>query len=156
VRVALYNGPTLGASVINLHVTLRQLSTSGNRVHSALLNACASRCVKGAMEKVGTTLLEPVMSIEAALIYDERGDAYSALLLNELSHRRAIIEEISQDEHLMTVKATLPLSETRGIATKIRSITSGLCSFHMVFLEYRRIPPEEKAHIAERRARGEV
>jgi uncharacterized protein with PIN domain len=89
-------------------VILRALSTSGNRVNAALLNACASKCVKAALEKAGTRLIEPVMALELTLIYDEtRGEAHSRALLSELAHRRAVIDEMSQDGAVKIESAAL-------------------------------------------------
>jgi translation elongation factor EF-G len=37
---------------------------------------------------------------------------------------------------IATVEATIPLAETKGIAKEIRTISSGLASFHIEFKEY--------------------
>jgi len=153
-QLALFNGPVLGFPVCNLNITLKSLTSSGSRISLALLNACASRCLKEGMENAGTSLLEPVMSIEVTLICDDRGDLHSSAVLHELSQRRASIEKIDQDNygHLIVIHAKLPLSESRGIANKIRSLSSGMCSLHMSHSDWQYVSEEEQVKILERRA----
>uniref|UniRef100_A0A915E9M5 Tr-type G domain-containing protein n=1 Tax=Ditylenchus dipsaci TaxID=166011 RepID=A0A915E9M5_9BILA len=95
-QLALYNGPVLGFPVCNLTITLRSLSTSGNRVNLALLSAAASRCVKEALERSAVSLIEPIMSVEVTLVSNEQGQISSDAVLQELSQRRANIQKLNK------------------------------------------------------------
>ncbi|KAI1699604.1 elongation factor tu GTP binding domain-containing protein [Ditylenchus destructor] len=96
-RLALYNGPSLGFPISGIEITLKSLATS-NFVNAALLSAAASRCVQQAMDKAGSLLMEPVMSIEVTLIRDGPDDSNSNYVLTELGHRRAVIKDIEHSK----------------------------------------------------------
>uniref|UniRef100_A0A915E5C6 Elongation factor EFG domain-containing protein n=1 Tax=Ditylenchus dipsaci TaxID=166011 RepID=A0A915E5C6_9BILA len=151
-QLALYNGPVLGFPVCNLTITLRSLSTSGNRVNLALLSAAASRCVKEALERSAVSLIEPIMSVEVTLVSNEQGQISSDAVLQELSQRRANIQKIEQDNygHLFIIHASIPLSETPGISSSIRSVSSGMSSMHMKFADYQCVAEEEQQNILEK------
>ena len=54
------------------------------------------------------------------------------------------------------MKVKLPLGETRGLANKMRSITSGLCSLHLELLDYEKlIKAEQDRLIAEKSSQGQ-
>lgn len=48
---------------------------------------------------------------------------------------------------MMTINAKMPLSETVGVAKRIRELSSGLCSIHMEFSEYQKVLPAEQAEV---------
>jgi translation elongation factor EF-G len=75
------------------------LSVSGGRINPALLSACASGALTGALKKSGAYLIEPVMLIEVDVFDDGSRTEGSSAILHELTKRRAIIVD-SQQENL--------------------------------------------------------
>ncbi|KAI1722831.1 elongation factor tu GTP binding domain-containing protein [Ditylenchus destructor] len=149
-RLALYNGPSVGFPIGGIEITLKSWATS-NFVNAPLLSAAASRCVKQAMDKAGSRLMEPVMSIEVTLIRDGPDDSNSNYVLSELGNRRAVIKDIEHSSHAIVIHGKVPLACCSGIAKKMRSITSGMCALHMDFLEYDEVTSHEQEAIMKRR-----
>jgi len=153
---ALFNGPVLGCSVQGVAVKLLGISTSGGRINPALLSACASEALTGALRKAGAYLIEPVMLIEVDLFDDGRSEGSSAIL-HELTKRRAIIvcaQEENLKTHTRTITAKLPLAEASGISRAIRASSSGMASFNMQLHEYQRVSPEQQHAIIAQRQHG--
>lgn len=49
----------------------------------------------------------------------------------------------------------MPLSESKGIANKMRELSSGLCSLHMEVKDYEIVLPEEQNVIVQKYLNGE-
>ncbi|CAD5232448.1 unnamed protein product [Bursaphelenchus xylophilus] len=133
VKNALFNGPVLGYPVQGVGIKIRRLDVSGGRINTALLSACASEAVSKALKESGTFLVEPLMDLEVEVIGQKEGIISS--IINELTRRRAEI----LDSSATGVKARLPLSESDGLARSLRSVSSGLSTFHMKFKEYQQV-----------------
>ncbi|CAD5224546.1 unnamed protein product [Bursaphelenchus okinawaensis] len=134
---ALFNGPVMGYPVHGVEIKVKRLDISGGRINSALLSACASDAVTEALKESGTYLAEPVMDIEVDVIGQK--DGVISVIANELTRRRADIQDTTNNK----VKAKLPLSEADGLAKSLRSVTSGLSTFHMKFGEYQQVGSEK-------------
>ncbi|KAH7730459.1 Translation elongation factor EFG/EF2 [Aphelenchoides avenae] len=151
---ALYNGPTMGYPVHNVKVLLKGLTASGGRLNPALLSAGASTCLSEALRKSGAHVIEPVMLAEVTL-HDDVAEVATGGVLGEFAKRRGTIIGLSKydsEGKVLIVRAKLPLSETTGIATAIRSASHGRGSLHMEFLEYQRLSPEEQSALLQKKA----
>ncbi len=96
----------------------------------------ASRgCFRETFLKMKPCLLEPVMKIEVEVPTQFQGP-----VAGELTSRRGMI--ISSDVHGNTaiIEAEVPLAETFGYSTDLRSMTQGQGTFTMEFSKYRRVP----------------
>uniref|UniRef100_A0A914C408 Tr-type G domain-containing protein n=1 Tax=Acrobeloides nanus TaxID=290746 RepID=A0A914C408_9BILA len=141
---ALYNGPVLGFPISNVNVVVKNLNVSGGRVNASLLSACASRCVTEALKKASMSVMEPMMMIEV-MVFDDEVEGLIRDVTDILISRRAKISDIDKPEgnyKLTVVKAQIPLAQTTGLANQIRSVTSGMGSFHMEFSGYQEVPEE--------------
>ena len=65
-------------------------------------------------------------------------------VLGELSSRRATIVAIEGEESVQIVKAMLPLEQSFGYASSLRSLTQGRAGYSMEFEKYD-IAPESVA-----------
>ena len=128
--VALHNGPALGFPVSNVHVLLKSFKFCG-QVRPTLLSACALRCLTQALHKSMVNVWEPLMFLEVNLVAGNSGIADPDQIIHELHRRRANILGVETREKLSTIQASIPLAETPGLAKAVRSISSGLASFHM-------------------------
>ncbi len=94
-----------------------------------------SMAFQSAAKKAKPVILEPVMKIEVVVPPDFFGQ-----VISDLSSRRGKIEETSERLDMKIVDALVPLSETFGYATALRSLTEGRASFTMEFNRYDQVP----------------
>ena len=81
-------------------------------------------------------LLEPIMKVE--IVTPEN---FFGQVISDVSSRRGQIKETSERVGMKIVDAMIPLSETFGYATSLRSLTEGRASFTMEFSSYEQVPP---------------
>ncbi|KAK0412770.1 hypothetical protein QR680_006400 [Steinernema hermaphroditum] len=149
---ALHNGPVFGYPVSNVVITLKSLTASGGKLNPALLSACASQCLTEAFRNAGAHLMEPVMDVEIT-VTDEAARSGVNAVLHELGKRRANIQGVDGDAekgNAVIVRARMPLAETTGIASAIRTATSGLGNLHMQFADYEHVSEHDQAMIVAR------
>jgi len=87
------------------------------------------------MENGGSFLLEPIQEIQIESPADYLGDL-SALVQNK---RGQLINVDQKGEHI-TVKAKLPVGEMFGLASDLRSATSGKGSYFIVDQSFEKLP----------------
>jgi len=113
------------------------------KLSSELAFAIASQVAfHDAFLKGSPTLLEPIMSIEIIL-----PDEYVGQVISDLAARRGKVWNIEQLKGYKMLLGEVPLSETFGYATAIRSLTSGRGTYSLQFLRYELIPDEEKKRL---------
>ncbi len=87
-------------------------------------------------KKAKPVILEPIMSMEVVTPDANMGD-----IIGDLSSRRGRIAEMRPDKGGTTiVKAQVPLSETFGYATTVRSLSQGRATFSMEPSHYEPVP----------------
>lgn len=104
------------------------------------------------MPKTKPQLLEPVMAVEI-----ESPEAFQGSIVGDLNARRGIMEssDIRNDGTVLII-CEVPLSETFGYATDLRSMTQGQGTFSMELKGYRPVPRNvQEDIIAERKAAKE-
>jgi len=129
------SGVAGGYPLINIKVTL--LDGSMHQVDSSDLAfySAASIALKQGVEMAKAVVLEPIMRLEITVPESYLGD-----VLSELHSRRAGIDELITVGDLRIIKGNVPLAETFGYATALRSITQGRGTYTMEPLEYRPAP----------------
>ncbi len=80
-------------------------------------------------------LLEPIMEIEVATPEQFFGD-----VLADINSRRGHVTMVDQRGHMRMVRALVPLAETFGYATDLRSLTQGRATYTMEFDHYQEVP----------------
>ncbi len=135
VRSALESGVVAGYPVIDVRVTL-----TGGDYHPVdssemAFKTAGSMAFQAATEKAGPVLLEPVMKLEISTPEEFYGD-----VLGDISARRGSITEYDQRGNLKVIRALVPLAETFGYATELRSLTQGRASYSMEFDHYEDVP----------------
>ena len=91
--------------------------------------------IKEAVRRAGPVLLEPIMEVEVVTPGEFLGD-----VLGDLGSRRARVRNIDGQETMQIVKAFIPLSETFGYTTALRSLSQGRASHSMEFHYYEEVP----------------
>ena len=92
---------------------------------------CALEAFREAQDRAGIQLLEPVMKVVVISPKDYQGQ-----ITGNISSRRGIIEETSEDKGVASVTAKVPLANLFGYTSDLRSATKGQASFSMEFSHY--------------------
>ncbi len=87
--------------------------------------------------KAHPVLLEPIMKVEVTTPQELLSD-----VIGDLNSRRGHIDNVEPREGTSIIQCRLPLAETFGYATDLRSITQGRASFFMEFDHYAPVPKE--------------
>ncbi len=132
---AMQNGVLAGFSVDSLKVVL--VDGSYHNVDSDALSfeLAAKVAFKHAMRKANPILLEPIMKLEVVTPDENVGD-----VTGDINRRRGQLEGISSRANLQVVKAKVPLSETFGYVTSLRTLTSGRATSTLEFSHYEPAP----------------
>lgn len=134
---AMTNGVLAGFPLDSMKVTL--LDGSFHPVDSDQLSfeICAIQAFKNASEKAGPVLMEPIMKLEVVTPEENMGD-----VIGDLNKRRGQVEGMeSSRTGTRIVKAKVPLAETFGYVTALRTITSGRATSSMQFSHYAQVSP---------------
>jgi elongation factor G len=94
-----------------------------------------SMALKEAVGKGQPVLLEPIMKMEISL-----PEAYVGDVISDINGRRGRIENIDTKAGRQTLTVLVPLAETFGYATDLRSLTQGRATYHMDFFKYAEVP----------------
>ena len=145
VREASDKGVLAGYPLIDLRVTLYDGSFHEVDSSEFAFKIAASMSLQEAARRAKLVLLEPIMKIEATMPEEFMGD-----VIGDLTSRRAKIEQITDRHGVKVVNGKVPLSETFGYITQLRSMTEGRGSFNMEFSNYEQVP----ANLAEQIIQG--
>jgi elongation factor G len=108
---------------------------------------CAQTALRETFPKTRPVLLEPVMKIEI-----ECPGQFQGSVVGNLTARRGIVLATDVRGSLARIEGEVPLSETFGYSTDLRSMTQGQGTFTMEFARYKRLPRQlEEELIAERK-----
>ena len=135
VREALLTGVLGGYPIVDVKVSL--VDGSYHQVDSSEMafKIAGSLGVKEGVRRAGPVLLEPVMEIEVVTPGEFLGE-----VLSDLGGRRSRIRSIEGQESVQLVRAFVPLAETFGYITSLRSLTQGRASQTMEFHHYEEVP----------------
>ena len=134
---AMTNGVLAGYPLDSMKVTL--IDGSFHPVDSDQLSfeICAIQAFKNASEKAAPVLMEPIMKLEVVTPEENMGD-----VIGDLNKRRGQVEGMeSSRTGTCIVKAKVPLAETFGYVTALRTITSGRATSSMQFSHYAQVSP---------------
>lgn len=141
IREALESGVLAGYPVVDVKVTLFDGSFHEVDSSEMAFKIAGSMAAKDAVQSGRPVLLEPVMRVEVVAPEEYTGD-----VIGNLSANRGMIEGMElRSDGLQTIKAHIPLGETFGYATKLRSMTQGRGTFTMEFDHYAQLS-ESLAH----------
>ena len=132
---AMKNGILAGYPLDKLKVTL--IDGSFHPVDSDQLSfeIAGIQAFKSASEKAGPALMEPIMQMEVVTPEESMGD-----VIGDLNKRRGQVEGMeSSRTGARVVKAKVPLAETFGYVTALRTITSGRATSSMQFSHYAQV-----------------
>jgi elongation factor G len=99
-----------------------------------------SLALRGALEQVGTVVLEPISEIRVQVPMQYQGD-----VLGDLSSRRGQVLGTDHDDTGtdVTIEAHVPTSEIQRFAIDLRSMTAGTGGFEVAHHDYQPVPEAE-------------
>jgi elongation factor G len=128
-------GILAGYPVVDVEVTLYDGSYHDVDSSEFAFKIAGSLAFQDACKRAKLVILEPVMKME--IVTPEN---FFGQVISDLSSRRGKIEETSERVGMKVIDAMVPLSETFGYATSLRSLTEGRASFTMEFNKYEQVP----------------
>jgi elongation factor G len=148
VREALESGVVAGYPIVDIKATL--FDGSYHEVDSSDLafKMAGSIALKNGVGKANSILLEPIMKLEVVMPAQFLGD-----VIGDLNSRRGHVEGIETHGETCVVRALVPLAETFGYATILRSLSQGRATYSLEFHCYRELPASLAGQI-EVRVRG--
>ena len=134
-RAALEKGPVAGFPVVNLKITVNDGAYHEVDSSDLAFRICAQTALRENFSRMKPTLLEPVMKIEI-----ECPSAFQGNVVGDLNRRRGVINITETLGAGCRIDGEIPLAETFGYMTSLRSLTQGQGTFSMEFLKYKRVP----------------
>jgi elongation factor G len=134
-RDSLAKGPVAGFPIVGVKALLEDGSYHEVDSSDMAFQVCARNCFRETFLKTKPVLLEPVMKVEI-----EVPSQYQGPVAGELTGRRGLILSTEVKGAFATIEGEVPLAETFGYSTDLRSMTQGQGTFTMEFARYRRVP----------------
>lgn len=146
-RSMLAKGPIAKYPVVGLAVYLEDGSYHEVDSSDLAFQVCAQTAMRETFAKTKPVLLEPVMRIEI-----ECPSQFQGSVVGNLTSRRGLVLSAEVHGADVRIEGEVPLSETFGYSTDLRSMTQGQGTFTMEFARYKRLPKTlEEEVIAERK-----
>ncbi len=137
VKEAMSTGVLAGYPLVDIKVTLYDGSYHEVDSSEMAFKMAGSMALKDGITKAKPILLEPIMRLEVVTPEKFLGD-----VIADLNSRRGRIEAIETHGEMCAIHSLIPLAETFGYATTLRSLTQGRASHAMEFYRYQALPPE--------------
>jgi elongation factor G len=145
IREALENGVLAGYPIIDIKATA--VDGSYHEVDSSEIafKMAGSLAVREGVKEADPILLEPIMKLEVATPKEFLGD-----IMGDLNARRSRVEAIELRAWTHIIRCYVPLAETFGYATDLRSISQGRATHSMEFYRYQEVPRDMAREIITR------
>jgi elongation factor G len=147
VKEALQGGMLAGYPVLDVKVTLLDGQTHAVDSSEMAFKNAGSIGVKEAAKKAGLVILEPIMKVEVRAPED-----YFGAVVGDINARRGMVMGTEAMGKTQIVSATVPLAETFGYSTDLRSLTQGRASYSMEFDHYEEVPKNIAAQLTKQAA----
>ncbi len=149
-RQALAKGPVAEFPVVRCKIVVEDGSYHEVDSSDRAFQICAQGCFREYFPKTRPVLLEPIMRLEV-----ECPEPFQGSVTGDLTSRRGIIVSTDMREGTAVLVAEVPLAETFGYATDLRSMTQGQGTFSMEPACYRRVPPSIQEEIIAARKKND-
>ncbi len=135
-------GIIAGFPVVDVKTTL--IDGAYHDVDSSVLAfEIASRAaMREALQKCGSVLLEPIMSVEVVT-----PEEYTGSVIGDLNSRRGQIQGQDMRGNANVIQAKVPLMNMFGYVNQLRSFSQGRASYTMQFSHYEQAPSNVAAEV---------
>jgi elongation factor G len=134
-RDSINKGPLAEYPVVGIKTVLTDGSYHDVDSSDRAFQIAARDCFRETFKLCKPVLLEPVMKVEIEVPEDFQGP-----VVGDVTSRRGIIQSTDMKDKTCTIVAEVPLAETFGYATDLRSMTQGKGTFTMEVAGYKRVP----------------
>jgi elongation factor G len=129
------NGPVAGFPIEDAKVTLVDGSFHAVDSSEMAFKIAGSMGFKNGAANADPFLMEPIMDLEVVVPEQYLGD-----VMGDLNSHRGEVQGMNPRGDAQVIKAFIPLSETFGYATRLRSLTQGRAVFSLQFAKYSEVP----------------
>ena len=147
----LSKGPIAGFPIVGVKASLEDGSYHDVDSSDMAFQICARAGFREAFLNTKPVLLEPIMKMEVEVPADFQGP-----VTGELNKRRGLIISTETVGNTSTIVAEVPLAETFGYSTDLRSMTQGQGVFTMEFSKYRPTPGNIQREIIEEKKKADL
>jgi len=137
IKEAMQTGVLAGYPMVDIKVSLYDGSYHEVDSSDIAFKMAGSIALRNGITEANPILLEPIMRLEVVTPEQFLGD-----IVGDLNSRRGHIETIKTHDGMHTIHSFIPLAETFGYATSIRSLTQGRATHSMEFYQYQELPAE--------------
>jgi elongation factor G len=148
-RNALGKGPLAEFPIVGVKAVLKDGSYHEVDSSDMAFQICAWGCFRETFLAMKPVLLEPVMKVEIEAPADFQGP-----IVGDLISRRGLITSTEINSNIVTILGEVPLAETFGYSTDLRSLTQGQGTFTMELAAYRRVPSSIQQDILADKKKG--
>jgi elongation factor G len=135
VRESMQTGVSFGYPMVDIKATLYDGSYHEVDSSDIAFKMAGSMALRKGVLKAKPILLEPIMKLEVVTPEPFLGD-----ILSDLNSRRGHIEAIETYGDTCAIHGCLPLDETFGYTTALRSLTQGRATHSLEFYRYEELP----------------
>ena len=139
-------GPVAGYPVVGLAITLEDGSFHDVDSSDMAFMLTARECFRENFNRMKPVLLEPIMLMEI-----ECPEEFQGSVVGQVSSKRGMVVSTDTQNKVTTIICDIPLAETFGFSTDLRSQTQGQGSFTMELGKYAPTPANIQAEIVEER-----
>ncbi len=145
IKEAMETGVLAGYPVVDLKATLYDGSYHEVDSSELAFKMAGSMALRDAVKKASSILLEPIMKLEVVVPEQFMGD-----IMADLNSRRGHISKIDTQGEMYIIHCLIPLAESFGYATTLRSLTQGRATHSLEFHSYEQLPTNIKDDIIEK------
>jgi elongation factor G len=148
-RDSVHKGPVAGFPIVSVKTVLNDGSYHDVDSSDMAFQICARSCFRETFMNCKPVLLEPIMKVEIEVPTNFQGP-----VTGNLTSRRGMVVASEVQGLTAVIEAEVPLSETFGYSTSLRSLTQGQGTFTMEFAKYQRVPGSIQAEIVAERKKA--
>jgi elongation factor G len=137
-------GPLTGSFVRDVRVSVYDGKMHPVDSNDISFKVAGKMAFREAFKEADPQLLEPVWTLEVLC-----PDELTGHVMGDLQTRRAMVEGIDTEGHFQRITARVPLAETEGYPSVLRSLTQGRARLRMTFSGYAPVPYETQHRLME-------
>ena len=145
IKEAMETGVLAGYPVVDIKATLYDGSYHDVDSSEMAFKMAGSMALRDGVKKAKPVLLEPIMKLEVVTPEQFLGD-----IIGDLNARRGHIDKVETQGEMYVIHCLIPLAETFGYATGLRSLTQGRATHSLEFHSYEQLPSELTDEIIEK------
>ncbi|MBN1161784.1 MAG: elongation factor G [Dehalococcoidales bacterium] len=145
IKEAMETGVVAGYPVVDIKATLYDGSYHDVDSSELAFKMAGSIALKDGVKKGNPVLLEPIMKLEVVTPEQFLGD-----VIGDLNSRRGHIGKIDPQGDAFIIHCLIPMAESFGYATSLRSLTQGRATHSLEFHSYEQLPQEKADEIIEK------